>query len=71
MNASGVAFGVYDPLAPGPLDTTGGVQVPESNTSWDHLVWVTVDDEGAHIANLKMSGILDKTGEVPLGGAEL
>ena len=53
------------------LATTGGVQLPEHGPSWDHLVWVTVDDDGAHIATLKMSGILDKAGEVPSGGAEL
>lgn len=53
------------------LATTGGVQLPEHGPSWDHVVWVTVDDDGAHIVNLKMSGILDKTGEVPAGGAGL
>ena len=47
------------------LATTGGVQLPEHGPSWDHIVWVTVDKDGAHIANLKMSGILDRTGEVP------
>ena len=34
----------------------------------DHMVLVTVDDDGAHIANLLMSGILDKTGRIPLNG---
>ena len=50
------------------LATTGGVFLPRYGPSFDQLVWVTVDDDGAHIANLKMSGILDKTGLIPLGG---
>ena len=53
------------------LATTGGVMLPEHGPSWDQLVWVTVDDEGAHIANLKMSGILDKTGKIPLDGEDV
>jgi hypothetical protein len=31
---------------------------------------VTVDDQGADIANLLMSGILDKTGHIPLAGGD-
>ena len=53
------------------LATTGGVMLPEHGPSWDQLVWVTVDDDGAHIANLKMSGILDKTGHIPLDGDDI
>ncbi len=53
------------------LATTGGVLGPNSGAAFDHVVWVTVDDEGAHFANLKMSGILDKTGRIPLGGEDL
>lgn len=53
------------------LATTGGVMLPEHGPSWDQLVWVTVDNDGAHIANLKMSGILDKTGKIPLDGDEV
>ncbi len=47
------------------LATTGGVLLPNNGPAFDHLVWVTVDDTGADIALLKMSGILDKTGEIP------
>jgi len=36
--------------------------------SMDHVTLVTVDDEGVDIANLKMSGIFDKMGHVPLDG---
>jgi predicted MPP superfamily phosphohydrolase len=48
------------------LATTGGEQFPELLLSMDHVTWVTVDDDGVDIANLLMSGILDKTGRVPL-----
>jgi hypothetical protein len=50
------------------LATTGGVFQPENGLAVDQLVWVTVDSDGAHIANLQMSGILDKTGHLPLNG---
>ena len=50
------------------LATTGGVQLPANGRSVDHITLVTVDDEGADIANLLLSGILDKTGRVPLNG---
>jgi hypothetical protein len=32
---------------------------------------VTVNDQGVEIANLLMSGILDKTGHIPLDGDEV
>lgn len=50
------------------LATTGGVQFPDRGLSNDHFLFVTVDDQDADIANLQMSGILDKTGHIPLGG---
>ncbi len=53
------------------LATTGGVQLPESGRSMDHVMLVTVDDDEVDIANLLMNGILDKTGKAPLGGDEL
>jgi hypothetical protein len=37
----------------------------------DHLMLVTVDDTDVSIAVLLMEGILDKTGQIPLNGAEL
>ncbi|MEP5624735.1 MAG: metallophosphoesterase family protein [Hyphomicrobiales bacterium] len=52
------------------LATTGGVFQPEFGPAMDHLLWVTVDEAGAHIANLKLSGILDKTGQLPMNGDE-
>ena len=50
------------------LATTGGEQFPKAGRSADHVTLVTVDDHGVDIAHLLMSGILDKTGRVPLGG---
>ncbi len=50
------------------LATTGGAFFPEDGPSFDHLMLVTVDSEGATIANLRMDGILDKTGQIPLEG---
>ncbi len=52
------------------LATTGGVFLPENGDAYDQLLLVTVDDE-VTIANLKLSGILDKTGRLPLNGADL
>ena len=55
----------------GKIATTGGVQLPETGRSVDHVTLVTVDDDGVDIANLLLSGILDKTGRVPLNGDEV
>ncbi len=52
------------------LATTGGVFLPENGDAYDQLLLVTVDDE-VTIANLKLSGILDRTGRLPLNGADL
>ena len=53
------------------LATTGGVQFPEIDLSIDHVTLVTVSEDGVDIANLRMSGIFDKTGRIPLGGDAL
>ena len=53
------------------LATTGGVQFPDRKLSMDHVTLVTVDDNGVDIANLRMDGILDKTGRIPLGGDDV
>ena len=37
----------------------------------DHVMLVTVDDQEATLVNLKLSGILDKTGKIPLNGEDL
>ncbi len=52
------------------LGTTGGVHITGNDMSVDHVTLVTVSEEGTDIANLRMSGIFDKTGEIPLNGDE-
>ena len=53
------------------LATTGGEHFPDLAMSLDHVTLVTVDNHGVDIANLKMSGIFDKTGHIPLDGDEV
>ena len=53
------------------LATTGGAQGTGPDRSMDHITLVTVDDDGADIVNLLMSGILDKEGNIPLGGDDV
>ncbi|GAB5557438.1 MAG: hypothetical protein SchgKO_16510 [Schleiferiaceae bacterium] len=53
------------------LATTGGAQFPANGPSMDHMLLVTLDEEGVHIANLKVNGILDKTLHLPAGGDTL
>ena len=50
------------------LGTTGGVQNTGKDLSIDHVTMVTVSETGVDIANLRMSGIFDKSGHIPLGG---
>jgi len=53
------------------LATTGGVQIEGRENAFDHVTLVTVSDDGVDIANLRLDGILDKTGVIPAGGEEL
>ncbi len=53
------------------LATTGGEHFPDLPMSIDHVTLVTVDDQGVDIAKLLMSGILDKTGHIPLNGDDV
>ncbi len=53
------------------LATTGGVQFAHKALSIDHIAMVTVDDAGVDIANIRLSGIFDKTGKIPLNGESL
>jgi len=53
------------------LGTTGGVQLPGAENAFDHVTLVTVSDDGVDIANLRLDGILDKTGNIPAGGEAL
>ena len=53
------------------LATTGGEHFPDLAMSIDHVTLVTVDNQGVDIANLRMSGIFDKTGHIPLAGDDV
>jgi len=53
------------------LGTTGGVQNLQAKKAFDHVTLVTVSGSGVDIANLRLDGILDKTGEIPAGGGSL
>jgi len=53
------------------LGSTGGGQSAELEGAFDHVTLVTMTNEGPTIGNLKLEGILDKTGRIPLGGDEL
>jgi len=53
------------------LATTGGVQIADRENAWDHVTLVTVSESGVDIANLRLDGILDKTGHIPAGGDAL
>ena len=53
------------------LATTGGVQNTNKEMAIDHVTLVTVSEDGVDIANLRLSGIFDKTGKIPLKGEEL
>lgn len=53
------------------LGTTGGSQDPASAMSFDHVTLVTMSGAEPSIVNLRLSGILDRTGHVPLGGDDL
>lgn len=50
------------------LATTGGGQNPNTNNSFDHITLVNFTEGEPVIATLRMDGILDKTGKIPLDG---
>jgi hypothetical protein len=53
------------------LGTTGGSQNARDEMAFDHVTLVTMGETGPSIAHLRMDGILDKTGRLPLGGDTL
>lgn len=53
------------------LGTTGGSQSSSSEMSFDHITLVTMTADGPSIANIRLDGILDKTGHIPAGGDTL
>ncbi len=44
------------------LGTTGGSQNPNDPNAFDHFTWINITDNGPSIANIKLEGIMDKTG---------
>lgn len=50
------------------MGTTGGGQDPTSDRAFDHILFATITDQEPAIANLKLGGILNKQGLVPLDG---
>lgn len=53
------------------LGTTGGSQNDQNDMAFDHITIVTMTSEGPSIANIRMDGLLDKSGHIPLGGDTL
>ena len=53
------------------LGTTGGAHAPDNPMAIDQVSLVTVSEDGVDVANLRMSGIFDKTGKTPLNGDSL
>ena len=47
------------------LGTTGGSQNADNEMSFDHVMMVTMTKDGPTIGNLRLDGILDKTGHIP------
>ncbi|MEP4485535.1 metallophosphoesterase family protein [Marinobacter alexandrii] len=52
------------------LATTGGEMIKSSAKNMDHIMWVSLGDQPAYL-NIKLQGILDKTGHLPADGANL
>ena len=53
------------------LATTSGSQNAADDMAFDHVTLVTVDQGQPTIVNLRMDGILDKSGHIPLDGDNL
>jgi calcineurin-like phosphoesterase family protein len=54
------------------LGTTGGGRAFDGSPgAMDHMLWVTMTKDGPSIANLRLDGVLDKTGHIPAGGEAL
>ena len=53
------------------LATTSGGQNPADDMAFDHVTLITVGSGDPSIVNLRMDGILDKSGHIPLDGDDL
>ena len=52
------------------LATTGGEMIESSAKNMDHIMWVGLKDTPSYL-NIKLNGMLDKTGHVPANGDAL
>jgi hypothetical protein len=50
------------------MATTGGGQDQTSKNAFDHITLVTVAEGQPSIVNVRLDGMLDKTGQIPMGG---
>ena len=50
------------------MATTGGGQDKASRNAFDHITLVTLAEDKPSILNVRLDGILDKTGKIPMGG---
>jgi hypothetical protein len=53
------------------LGTTGGGQNKDDQASFDHFTYVRITKEKPVITHLRMDGVLDETGRIPLQGDTL
>lgn len=53
------------------LATTSGSQNPADKMAFDHVTLITMESGVPSIVNLRMDGILDKSGHIPLDGDDL
>lgn len=50
------------------MATTGGGQDKTSKDAFDHITLVTIAEDEPSILNVRLDGMLDKTGHIPMGG---
>ena len=50
------------------MATTGGGQDKSSRNAFDHITLVTMAEGQPSILNIRLDGMLDKTGQIPMGG---
>ena len=53
------------------LGTTGSSQGADDQQAFDHFTLVRMATEKPVITHIRMDGILDETGKIPLGGDSL
>ncbi|TRX54545.1 metallophosphoesterase family protein [Thalassomonas sp. M1454] len=53
------------------LATTGGEHTIGDGENMDHIMWVSIDDSAPKYLNIKLTGMLDKKGNIPAEGERL